>query len=229
MLISHKYKIIFIHIPKNSGTYIWNIMEILDNNIEIIKEPLYQTHHYKAKEVKELLKEKYKDYKSFCIIRNPYDSLTSLYEYIKSNKNYPILQQYFESLSFIEFVKCGFSQLDKKFQKKFLFLNYIPQRDWIYDNNTLLIDNIIKYENMYKELGDFFLFCNIPKEIVNELPFNKIVNQSINKNYKEYYTPELIDWIKTFLTDFNRDIVTFNYESMNNYKRRLILRVIKNK
>ena len=31
MIISHKLKLIFIHIPKNAGTFIWGLLQKLDD------------------------------------------------------------------------------------------------------------------------------------------------------------------------------------------------------
>ena len=36
MLISHKYKLIFIHIPKNAGTYIYHLLKQIDKELIVI-------------------------------------------------------------------------------------------------------------------------------------------------------------------------------------------------
>ena len=45
MIISDKYKLIFIHIPKNGGTYVTNVMYNLDKDIKryTIKKNGYYT------------------------------------------------------------------------------------------------------------------------------------------------------------------------------------------
>ena len=40
MIISHKYKIIFIHIPKNAGSFITQFLNNLDKNLDAIVGPM---------------------------------------------------------------------------------------------------------------------------------------------------------------------------------------------
>ena len=82
MVISHKYKILFIHIPKTGGTFIFDVLKSVDEDLEIIWDDRYSnieyTHHAIPSE--ELIK-KYEDngYYVFCFIRNPYDLIISFY------------------------------------------------------------------------------------------------------------------------------------------------------
>ena len=215
MIISHKYKIIFFHIPKNAGTFIWiNIFNVIDKDIEIIKDAKYNTHHVKPKDNFNILY-KYKNYKTFCVVRNPYTSIISLYNFIKrsgppvySGNAYP-LYEYFNSLTFNEFVKSGFLKVNNH---DILLTNYNFQKEWVYDNdNNQIIDHIIKFENLQDELTNFLLENNVDKELLDKLNYDKLNQNEKNVNLNEYYNDDLITWIKTFIPEFNEDLNLFGY------------------
>ena len=151
MIISHKLKLIFIHIPKNAGTFIWGLLKKLDENIVIhwnTKDSSRTTLHNKAVRIKELCDFDYSEYTIFCIIRNPFERVISLYNYIKGNKNYPT-HNLVKNQSFKEFIEYSFSKKD------FLETNYIIQCEFMYDeNNNLLIDKIIRYERLHEDLKE---------------------------------------------------------------------------
>lgn len=74
-----------------------------------------------------------------------------------------------------------------------------PEKFWISDiykymfcdeNNNLLLNQIIKFENMYQEWEDLFDRFNIklPKPIKDMTYYR---NASIRKSYQEYYDEEL--------------------------------------
>jgi hypothetical protein len=79
-VISHRYKLIFIHIPKCAGRSI----------SEALGEPFdhYTAHHYQTRCV-----QPWHEYIVFTTVRNPYSRLVSMYHYIKGepfHANHPI-------------------------------------------------------------------------------------------------------------------------------------------
>lgn len=99
-MISHKLKFIFIHIPRTAGTAIEHLLEqygegklidigggVWEPDEETKKQILKvypnfnfidESKHMTALEWKNVLKEKYKDYYKFTIVRNPYDKALSI-------------------------------------------------------------------------------------------------------------------------------------------------------
>ena len=84
MIISHKYKFVFIHIYKNGGTFTTNLIMNLDPNaINLINSEGYG--HQKYKDIYEMeLFDTIKNYAFFVIIRNPIDQLISYYNFTKN-------------------------------------------------------------------------------------------------------------------------------------------------
>ena len=93
-MISHAKKFIFIHIPKNAGSSInHSISEYcefhngkykgksLQPRLDKKDIPLGYGKHADYKSIKKLLKDEYNDYYKFCVVRNPWDRLVSIYWY----------------------------------------------------------------------------------------------------------------------------------------------------
>ena len=178
-MIIDEHKAIFIHIPKNAGT---SIEEYFGNkSVRIQPEK-----HADIYEIKKKFKNSYNNYRKFTIIRNPYDKMVSWYFYLKRNLgDYNVIE-------FNNWIKDP---------SKFWHINdpisYLkPQYEWI--NNTV---EIIKFENLNKELNKFF------NEKIN-LP---IINKSNHKHYLEYYNKQSLNIIyKRYKKDFEK----FNYKKL---------------
>ena len=177
-MIIDEHKAIFIHIPKNAGSSI----ETLFANNSFRIQP---SKHADIYEIKRKFKNSYNSYKKFTIIRNPYDKMVSWYFYLKRN-----LGERYEVLEFNEWIKdpSKFWHIDDP-------ISYLkPQHEWIDDTVVL-----IKYENLDKELNQFF-----NKKI--ELP---IINKSKHNHYLEYYNKESL----TIIYDrYKEDFKKYNYK-----------------
>ena len=178
-MIIDEHKTIFVHIPKNAGTSI----ETYFANGSVRIQP---SKHADIYEIKRKFKNSYNNYKKFTIIRNPYDKMVSWYFYLKRNLgDYNVIE-------FNNWIKDP---------SKFWHINdpisYLkPQYEWI--NNTV---EIIKFENLNKELNKFF------NEKIN-LP---IINKSNHKHYLEYYNKQSLNIIyKRYKKDFEK----FNYKKL---------------
>ena len=199
MLISHKLKLIFIHIPKNAGTFIWQLLKKYDNDLcEIWNyESSRRTLHNKSTSIKDKCDFDYTKYLIFCVIRNPIDRLVSLYSYIKNNDDYPT-HSIVVNLSFEQFIEYKFSQKD------FLETNYINQYQFIYDNaNNLLVNKIIRYENLKNEIKLLLLERNIN---INDIEFTR-VNSSDRVKTKIPH----IRYITKHIPDIKNDMLLFKY------------------
>ena len=168
MIISHKYKFIFIKTRKTAGTTIeYNLSKYLGNNdiISPSKQANYLsqnyiqqtrfskflttlkfknlsknfyfkfTDHMHAIDIKNKIDKRiYQTYFKFCVEREPVDKSISYYF---MRKNSPNSNYKRKNMSWIEFVN------KKRFPVDTNFYTY---------NNRLIIDKIIRYENLETEL-----------------------------------------------------------------------------
>jgi hypothetical protein len=194
-MISHKFRFIFIHIPKTSGSslsvFLKNFIDntILKtsntiqqiNNLQVICERTgMDIKHKDIKYYENLYGNKINDYFKFTIVRNPYDRILSFYFFFKGNKN-----KVFNKNEFIDFLKKNdFSQ--------YKYIN-----DSIY---------VIHYENLINELKNIKIF----KNIVN---FNNYPKLNVSYNSKISYTDIFDEELKNLI--FNKymyDFKTFGYK-----------------
>lgn len=186
MIISHKLKIIFIHIPKNAGTYITSKMKNID--------PSIVDTHVRAKEIKDSLL-LYPDYRVFTVLRNPYSRCVSFYAYIQQTELH-YLHEKIKNKTFKEFLEYSLN-----------FNNPIEnQYNFIYDDDgTLLINNILSQENLDAELNLFFK--DVPQWANSRVKYTQI-NASQHDFYKNYYDEKSIEMVKKIC---DKDIEHFGF------------------
>lgn len=218
MIISHKLKLIFIHIPKNAGTFIWFLLKKIDENIVIHWNTKYSSYglstlHNKSTDIKELCNFDYSEYIVFCVIRNPIERLISFYNYIKNNVNYQT-HNIVKNQTFKEFITYNFS-------KKDLFeTNNISQYDFIYNKeDNLLVNKIIRYERLFEELKEMLI--SIESFNMSKIELEKELNIYINKS-KKFITSididkELLELILIYIPEIEKEMNIFNY-NIEQYK-----------
>jgi len=190
MLIPSR-KINFVHIPKAAGSSIGNL---LNSSIELTKEDIvfkeeFQNYselkgfkfpnHAPARVKKKYLgDEKYKEYFSFCFVRNPFSLLVSLYEYTHQIE-YALFSE--KGWSFNQYQK---NILENSFEDWILnFPTGKCQTDWIFsDTGELLVDFIGKTENYDLDVSKLIQLLGISS--VKSLK----KNATVHKNYREYYS-----------------------------------------
>tara|TARA_R100001244_G_C5103168_1_gene119332 strand:- start:39 stop:578 length:540 start_codon:yes stop_codon:yes gene_type:complete len=179
-MIIEKYKTIFIHIPKTAGT---SIEEYFGNESVRIQP----NKHADIYEIKKKFKNSYNNYKKFTIIRNPYDKMVSWYFYLKRNLG--------ENYKIIDFNK--WTKDPSKLWHADDPISYLkPQHEWVDDTVKT-----IKFENINKELNDFF-----QKDI--KLP---IINKSNHDHYSIYYNKESLNII---YDRYKKDFEKYNYKKL---------------
>jgi hypothetical protein len=219
MIISHKNKFIFIHVPKTGGTSIVRALyPFLDveNDIIIgghpdhedgkdhIKQSKGELHkHSTALEIKDAVgKETWDEYFIFAFVRNPFSRVVSMYEWWKqtvwkgeSKKKKEISNMSYEEFTSSEYI--GYSSLDfltskrtKKFHSEY--------------SRTMQVDYIGRQEDMWR---DFAYICGILN-----LPKITLEKHNVSKNkaptYQEYYNSRSISNIQRL---FREDLQEFNY------------------
>lgn len=197
MPITHKYKSIFVHIPKTGGTSIEKILNIplLDNNylrshtIFNINNVEYAPQHFTSKILKEhdLVKPYWNTYFKFSIVRHPYNRVLSEYFWNTKSNNFDIMQY------------------RKWFNDYYANINTdhkLSQYDYLYINGNLAVDYVGKFEELLKT----FSYIKNKLSIKQDLPH---IQKSKNKStYLNQLTK--VDKAKIFNL-FEKDFLYFNY------------------
>ena len=219
MIISHKYKFIFVKTFKTAGSSLevflsqycgkedvlttinppvnehqarnykgyFNIFnEIIYNNfnVKLMKQTLSHLYHQKkfynhmpASLIKNRISpEIWNEYYKFTIERNPWEKVVSYYYMYKKRNNLDI--------SFDDFIALG----DLPF-------NYPLYTD----KNNILVDKIIRYENLNLELKELFDDLKIPFSSLTTKA--KTNYRTKRKDYKTYYNEQTKIYIENSFKD----------------------------
>lgn len=205
MIVSHKYKFIFIAIPKTATHAIrfalrphlasndWEQVELFHRSRAPIAGFENINHgHITAQVAKEALgKEIWDSYYKFAFVRNPFDRFIS-YSFFK-NKNSEI------------FKKHALAKMKLAFQDPFVLndLLFQPQIDFINDEEGgLMVDYVGRYEQLQKSFNAISKQTGI-KSV--ELP---LLNTTDHEKYHGYYDEELRGLVEIH---YKKEIELFNY------------------
>jgi len=200
----YKYKknlIAFIHIPKNAGK---SIKEMLESKFSCIffgyQRPYIPNkvtqQHYTYEELRKAFMHKLDIDKiySFCVVRDPYDRIISEWKWQQQNKRF--LDDSFEDF-------CKRVRQSLKTNKTYFDNHWRPQSDFISDK----INRIIKFEKFNEEIKKVFSDINLEWE--REI----LVRNMTNK--KNICHTQLT---KDIITDIYKiDFENFEYNVKGNY------------
>lgn len=201
MPISHKHKIIFIHVPKNAGTSVTSLPEL---SFEDTKNG-----HRTALNAKKAYSDFWENYLKCCIVRNPWDRFVSNFEYAKMEKSYwhssDGTTAYGKHPDFDTLKNMTFTDAVNLASESLASLTHpgwLPQKYYICDrNNAVLVDNIFYSENLASDKKFNTIFPGV-------LKINTSTRQS--QNYRDYYTSETAHKIqKLYATDI--ELFSFKY------------------
>ena len=210
MLISHKKKFIFVHVPKSAGSSLTSALKPvchkpeeesinrLLSKIGINKNWIgphlnarYGRIHTKARQMKFIYPAKvFNDYYKFAFVRNPWDAMVSYYHFLCSK---PDTHRYKKIRSL-----DGFKQYLEYEIKR----NKYHQYKYLTDaNGELLVDYVGRFETLNE---DFEKICN-KINVSASIPHH---NKSTHKNYQSYYNEETKQMVSEH---WATDIKMFNY------------------
>lgn len=198
MSIYHKWRSVFVQIPKNASSSIH----------EALKNPTDDSHDHNlyidvlGSNDPELVE----SYFSFAVCRNPYDRFVSAYEYLRQNSGYTW--------------NPSFEDLVKDFHNRGPYFYtgedvvWWPQSRFVSIKNIVLVDKIIKYENLDQE------WPIIIEEISKVVPASfslpttnvqriNVTEQKQKPTWPEYYTEETKQMVYNL---YQKDFKLFNYE-----------------
>jgi hypothetical protein len=198
MVISHKYKYVFIQLDKTASTAIAKeLCENYDANPILWK-------HARYKDFMLIANAEQKKYFKFSGIRNPLDSAVSLYYYWKNAQGIENKKD-FKKYKFITGTNASFADYFKKYLSKNIFC------EWKYQNFEKL-DYVYKYENLDTEFAKILNLL----EITQKNPLQKF-NQTIDKkNFLEYYPKEIQGMARIV---FSNAMKQFGYAFPDNWEK----------
>lgn len=212
MPISHRFRSIFVHIPKTGGSSIECSLDLISKRNEPDRDRLYGRIGSQEKNMLNCVSNFYQhltyteilkihpnllidNYTSFSIVRNPWERFVSTFANIDEN----LLQQArglgieLENLNFKEFVLAT---------QHLRHVHLLPQWHFIASSTgTILVNDIIRFEAI--DVGFSQLSKNLKLDA--KLPF---INQSKHRPYQQYYDHETIEIIRM---RYQRDIDLLNY------------------
>lgn len=206
MLISSKYKFIFIHIPRTGGTSleyslsslddstileIINLIKPINSKIEVI-QTFDNIKHYTQETILPILNNlriNYSDWYEFTLVRNPYNRIISVYENYARYDNHSAKHNRY-LYSFDEFLtQISYAKRNNDFFKS--------QCYWIDNPLTSKVD-ILKYENLQEE------YINLGAKLGVELPKLKHLQKTEYKD-KIVLTDEQKEKVyKLYQDDFDK-------------------------
>lgn len=211
-------KFLFVHIPKNAGTYI--IKNIKGN--KRFRGGLFEGQHRPMWRLDELCKEQginISHLYSFAMVRNPWDRMSSIYRYATKMQKRKVFPEFFSGHKvrdndFNNWLRWIYSD---KFDRSTLLgetnlfdywftnqCNYFKTKD---RKAQYRMDNILKMEDIDTKIEPFF---NNVLGITRISDPKKPINHSGGRDhYSHYYNQESIDLVAKY---FNEDIEMFDYE-----------------
>jgi chondroitin 4-sulfotransferase 11 len=195
MLISHKYRVIFVHIQRTGGNSIRHLFNELDDNALQdlpIANSKNRLKHCFISDIKLAIEpDIFKHYTKFAVVRNPFDRLFSWYSMFrhntiaKSQKDGGVertanlgnavaeaIAPYLDS--FDNFLTLPNSGLFERF--------YYNQVDYLVVDGQLVVDHILRFENLTNDFNQVAQQLNLPCQL-------PVVNQSIrHHDYRLAYT-----------------------------------------
>lgn len=196
-------KPIFIHIPKNAGSYIRKYVKGENNSYDHMDLNMLYVN----------FREVFNNHTFFCVVRNPYDRLVSNYEFALKRSNTGITQSTSKEIfdkeniatfeDFVYFLHSNHSNLNK-------VVHWHPQYTFITVNNTIPPKqklSILRFENISEDFKQFLDERNISVNISTEK-----VNAVTHKDYKEYYKSK--DIISKVNDIYRKDFEYFKYDFM---------------
>ena len=142
----------------------------------------------------------------FSFVRNPFDWVVSLYEFIRGNSNHVNYEE-IKDMDFETFCQWNVDCIKNK--KKNPNGTFNTMTEFLYDENkVLLVDFIGRLENVDEDFKVIAKRLNIPLTNIHEVYVPKINPSNREPDYKSYYNDNSRKIIEE---GFAEDLLNFNY------------------
>lgn len=181
MLVSHKLKFLYIHIPKNWGSSIYSSFKKLDPDLidthmptedgTIDKTHMLPMHHHKFEVIQSAIDN---GYKVFSTIRNPEERFYSSLAYATRHLGNP--EHVFFYYSYLNSIR------NKYYIQSCSFIHGCPQNEFIFDEEKKVTDkDFLCDDNLFDNLSDYL---NVKVESSHQ---NKAVsNKTLDIKFEEF-------------------------------------------
>jgi len=206
-MISHEYKCIFIHIPKCAGTSVDCLLSG-KSFMQWDEQNKIWLQHATAKQIKEWYcsEEVFNNYFKFTIIRNPFERVVSSYSRLSPRRKIPMNKAAFRDFVLMQGPFKKTLDKNKSGERYSRHHQLIPACDFLFDdNNHLLVDFVVRYEQLEKDWEVVCKKIGLPKKNLHK-------NKGIHKHYSSYYDEHTK---KVIEERYKRDISFFNYKFEN--------------
>ena len=215
MLISHRRRFLFIHVPKAAGRSVRHALAPWAQEPQRFRierplptvdgrpNPLYEmwlgtVYHVPARDVAKELPKEFRDYFKFAFVRNPYDALVSMYHFILQDESHPRRERVVSLGSFDEFVEWTVGEA-----RPFPMMPSKLQKDYVTDERgDVIVDYLGRYETL---LADFARICG-RLEIEVVLPHH---NRTSHRDYRSYYSARSRALVERH---YGEDLALFGYD-----------------
>ena len=225
-MINHKYKCLFVHIPKTAGSSIRHILPPSDESKFACGHADAMTYYgffhgsdYRVKDP--LGREKWEEYMKFAFVRNPWDRFVSAYRYLKNGGNdscesAAVKRVLIDKCSCIKEFICNEEIMNGDILNGsgdlidqgicYRVYHFKSQHQMLKHtvSNQILIDNIYRFEALQEGIDDIFKKIGIPQQ---PLPHFKKNREEMD--YTDYYDKETREIIAA---KYKEDIELFGYE-----------------
>ena len=189
----YESKTIFIHIPKTAGI---SLVKSIFGDVTL-------EGHRSVSYYKQVFKNRYSDFFTFTVVRNPWDRLYSSYKFLqKGGINIHDKNAFETHLSiykdFEDFVLNGLNE-------KIIWeiMHFIPQYEFVCDNNReIIVDYVGQFENLNKSVDKINDILKSEFELDHH-------NKNDKKDYKDTYTAKMIEKVHQV---YQKDIDIFQYK-----------------
>lgn len=208
MLISHKHKFIFFHIPKTGGTSVeLKLTAFADISAINQKESVYW-HHTEPQDLKKHFESQswhWNEYFKFAVVRNPWAFCLSIWTYAHHCK------KQWEGMDTSNFpdpawVRAVNNITSNKNYSDFCLKAYKKdiQYDFLHDSSgNCMVDYVCKLENVQQDIDHVCSLLDLPAQ---KIPHE---NASNKQNYRSYYNEQSRDFIAQLCKN---TINKFNYK-----------------
>ena len=219
MRISHKYNFIFFANPKTGSSSVRQFLNPYADVVPVLNylkrtpaNPFYP--HITPQETRELFAAfgwDFYGYNKFVFVRNPWARLVSLYEHVMRNPDNRM--EFTEWLYTIKpFGEGGGGEDWQRWRKygAYSIEHYIKD-----DAGNILVDKVIRLEDIQKELRPFLMALGLPD--VKQAKLNHSNKRKSSTHYTRYYNEETREYVREL---YRYDIINYGYAFGKNAGRK---------
>ena len=205
------FHLVFYRIPKNASTSIFNHLgdfnlikkheQVFRNNCDPkLYKNFFDPTHAKPDEVYSIFRHEIANYKSFCVVRNPWDRAVSMFKFCEKED---LMSKVYGIEGEITFKRFCHILKEEEANKYFLATN--KQVEWtkgFYPPNKIL-----RFESLSKDFSEMLKELNV-SHVSSDLPHTNATNHTHYSDYYDSETKKIVS--EVFEEDIDRFKYTFN-------------------